>query len=143
MARNNSNVSAINPFLGALNVTPRFGLRFGQGGTTLPRIAHYTLEALLEPVQPEDDDGSVQGDRVRHHGEEVHDNLLERVELVNVHRVEASLGVGTASKEQSVDIRHIVVAGGIDEDRGNDCATDDPEICMSRLAECKDRHVVG
>lgn len=135
LAWNNGYVSAVDTLLGVpLEIRSSFGSGLGQGGAPVSRFPHDALKALLEPVQSEEDDATVQRDGVREHWEDVHDNLLERVELVDVHRVESRLSIDAAGEEQSIDVAQIASAGGIDEYRGNEGAGDDPSICMSQLA---------
>lgn len=71
-------------------------------------------------------------DWVRHHGEDVHDDLLEEIEFVEIHRVQTCLGVGATGEKERVNIGHIILATSIDEDRSDDSTADDPDICMSQ-----------
>jgi hypothetical protein len=57
------------------------------------------LETLLEPVQTQEDDEGVDGDGVRHHSQEEKDELLKRVQQVDVDGVKPGLRVGSGSKD--------------------------------------------
>ena len=77
----------------------------------------------------------MEGDGVRQHGENIHDNLLCQVELVDIHGVEPSLAVGTAGKEQRIDVAQVALTGAIDDNGCDNGTADDPTICMCRLVK--------
>jgi hypothetical protein len=70
----------------------------------------------------------MKSDRGRKHGEDVDDNLLEGVEEVQIDRIETSLSVGATSEEKSIDIVDVAAPNGINENRGDNGSSDDPEI---------------
>jgi hypothetical protein len=57
----------------------------------------------------------VDGDRVGHERPQIQDDLLERVQQVDVDGVEPGLGAGAAGKEESIDIGNVAFAGTEDK----------------------------
>jgi hypothetical protein len=86
------------------------------------------LEALLKPIETEEDDSRVDGDWVREHRPEIKHDLLESVEQVNVDRIESCLCAGAAGKEERIDVLDVSSASSKYKDRPKDNKTNDVEI---------------
>jgi hypothetical protein len=86
------------------------------------------LKAFLKPVEAEEDDKRVDCDWVCHHGPEVKNDLLERVEQIEVDCVEACLGAGTAAEKEGIDISDVPFACAIYEDGSKDGKPDNIEV---------------
>ena len=71
----------------------------------------------------------MQGDWVRQHGKDIHDDLLRCIEFVKVNRIEAGLGIDAASKEKCIGVAEIRGSAGIYQYRSYYSAADDPNIC--------------
>jgi hypothetical protein len=66
--------------------------------------------------------------RVGHERPQIQDDLLKRVQLVDVDGVEPGLGGGAAGKEESIDIGKIAFARAEDKDGSKNDETDDIEV---------------
>lgn len=121
---------------GPLHICTGLGLGLGKGRAARADVANPAPEALLEPVEPEEDDAGVEGDGVGEHGKQVDHGLLESIELVDVDGVQAGLRVGTAGKHQGINVGQASPAGGVDGNRGNDGCADDPKVCGNARQQC-------
>ena len=86
------------------------------------------LKSLLKPVEPYENDTSMESNRGRHHGEDVDDDLLEGIEKIEVDGIEASLSVGAASEQEGVDVVDIAPTAGIYENGRKYGGPYDPEV---------------
>lgn len=66
------------------------------------------LESLFEPIQAEEDDKRVDCYGIAQHGYEEQDDLLICSEKIDINGVEPGLRASPTSKEQRVDVRHIL-----------------------------------
>jgi hypothetical protein len=84
------------------------------------------LEALLEPVKPDEDKSCMYKDRSGEHGNKVKNDLLVGVQQVKIHRVQSTLRSCTRSKEKSINVFQVVP--GVDDDRGDEGDRDNIDI---------------
>ncbi|KND94774.1 hypothetical protein TOPH_00616 [Tolypocladium ophioglossoides CBS 100239] len=134
--RHNGDISSIDTLDGhggPLHVGTSLRLGFGQGRATLAHLPGPSLESLLEPVQPEKHDAGMEGDGVGCHGEEIDHALLESIEQIDVDRIQTGLRVGSAGKQQGIDVRQLALAGGINGNRTDDRCADDPKWAEMKL----------
>jgi hypothetical protein len=73
------------------------------------------LESLFEPVKAKKDDKGVDGDWVGEHRYDIDDNLLEGVEFVDVHHIQAGLCAGTGTEEEGIGIANVTTTTSKEE----------------------------
>lgn len=66
------------------------------------------LKPFFEPVEPEEHDKCVDGDRIAQHRHEEEHDLLICTEFIDVNGIKAALGACAAGKEKGVDVCHAV-----------------------------------
>lgn len=92
-------------------------LRLRYSPTALSCFPDDMLEALLKPVEAEEDDKGVDGNGVGHHDNKVDRNLLGGVEQVHVDSVQTGLGAARTGKEETINVRSPAVTGAKYDDR--------------------------
>lgn len=127
-----------------LHLTLSLGQGTGSCGAHAAGFQHDALEALLEPVQTDENDERVDEDGRADAGDKHHGNLLVQVQLVDVNsaqgsarvarhcsvnvRVESTLRCGATCKEKRIDVVH--VPGTIYDHRANEGHDDEVGVCF-------------
>jgi len=73
------------------------------------------LEPLFKPVKAKKDDKGVDGDWVGEHRYDIDNDLLERIQFVDIHHIQAGLGAGTGTEEESIDIANVATTTSKEE----------------------------